>query len=100
MYSTDIERWRRDREAGLKADGGWLTVAGLFWLHEGANRFGSDPANDIVLPSSAPAHAGVFELRGKTVTARIGREPARTLRPDTAGKPDEVTLGPLTMFVI
>ena len=40
-YRAQIEEWRRHREAALTADGGWLTVTGLFWLHEGANSFGS-----------------------------------------------------------
>ena len=39
-YRAEIEQWRRTREAGLKSPDGWLSLAGLFWLHEGANRFG------------------------------------------------------------
>ena len=43
---------------GWKADGGWLTLAGLFWLKEGPNRFGTDPSSDFVLPpGTAPARA-------------------------------------------
>src|SRR5206468_7374486 len=34
-YREDIERWRQRREAELRADDGWLTVAGLFWLRPG-----------------------------------------------------------------
>jgi len=109
-YAADIEAWRAQRETGLKADGGWLTVAGLFWLKEGENRFGSDPANDIVLPASAPARAGVFELRqGETrfrlepgVAGAIGGQMtiAGVLRPDTTGEPSKLALGRLTMHVI
>src|SRR5207247_1378944 len=67
-YKATIQAWRKDRETRLRADDGWLTVAGLFWLKEGANRFGTDASNDIVLPpGSAPGRAGVFDLRaGKT----------------------------------
>ena len=46
-YQTEIAQWRQQREANLKRDGGWLSVAGLFWLHEGANTFGKDPGNEI-----------------------------------------------------
>src|ERR1019366_7647601 len=42
-YQTEIAQWRVQREEGLKRDGGWLSVAGLFWLHEGAHSFGKDP---------------------------------------------------------
>src|SRR5437868_3431975 len=34
-YTNDITEWRTKHEAGLKTANGWLTVAGLFWLHEG-----------------------------------------------------------------
>lgn len=94
-WLDELRQWRENREISLKADGGWLTVSGLFWLREGPNSFGTAPDNAIVLPAGA-ARAGVFELRGDTVTATIeGR--SRVLRPDTA---DAVTLGSLTLGVI
>ena len=66
-YRASVEKWRTDYESDLKSDRGWLTISGLFWLHEGENRFGSDPLSDIVLPEAAPADAGYFEFRrGKT----------------------------------
>jgi uncharacterized protein (DUF1684 family) len=67
-YRQSVENWRHDYEEFLKADDGWLTVSGLFWLHEGENRFGSDPTCDIVLPApSSPPLAGYFEFHeGKT----------------------------------
>ncbi len=110
-YLVSIDAWRRNRETRLRADDGWLTVAGLFWLNEGPNRFGSDAANDIVLPpGSSPARAGVFDLKGGRVTVKIepgvsassGGAPVATMpmRPDTAGEPDLLTLGDLTLFVI
>lgn len=49
-YRAEFEAWRRDRVAGLKAADGWLTLAGLFWLQEGDNSFGSAADNDILFP--------------------------------------------------
>ena len=70
-YVREIEAWRRERLQRLTADGGWLTVAGLFWLKPGANRFGADAANDIVLPAhSAPAQAGTFVLESGRVRSK------------------------------
>lgn len=66
-YVTSIEAWRAEREARLTADDGWLTVAGLFFLREGPNTFGTDSRNDIVLPEG-PSEAGVFERQGRRVT--------------------------------
>src|ERR1019366_8817846 len=38
-YQTEIAQWHSQREERLKSEGGWLSVAGLFWLHEGASPF-------------------------------------------------------------
>jgi len=106
-YRQSVEKWRQNYESRLKADGGWLTVSGLFWLHEGENRFGSDPLTDIVLPAaSVPAAAGFFNFHaGKTVVhvnpgvpmslkgkAADGAE----LQPDSD---DVLIIGDLTLFV-
>ena len=111
-YRSEVRKWREGRETRLKADGGWLTLAGLFWLKEGPNRFGADPAGDVVLPEgSAPAKAGVFELKGEQVTValepgangRIGGKPvagAVAMRPDTSGSPDVLEMGTLSLNVI
>ena len=113
MYADDayvqaLTKWRQEREATLKADNGWLTVAGLFFLNQGRNTFGSGPLNDIVLPADAPMEAGTFELEGQKVVMRAkapltvnGKETALAdLRPAADGKPaDLLTMGALTAFV-
>jgi uncharacterized protein (DUF1684 family) len=110
-YKAEIEKWRQQREAALKADDGWLTLAGLFWLKEGKNTVGTGPRNDFVLPQgSAPAAVGVFQFdHGRTifqsapgveVTVDSKRETRATLKPDTSGSPDLVRVRDLTMYVI
>jgi uncharacterized protein (DUF1684 family) len=111
-YRGEIRTWREDREARLRADGGWLTVAGLFWLKDGWNTFGSGASCDIVLPEgSAPALAGAFDLaKGRTsvtlepgVPGSIGSRPVTgptELRPDSSGSPDALELGRLSLHVI
>ena len=111
-YVKQLETWRRERLQRLTADGGWLTVAGLFWLKPGANRFGADSANDVVLPAhSAPAQAGAFLLEngrvrvevrpGVTVTLAGKPVTAAALRTDAgAAEPDVLSLGALTMQII
>ena len=110
-YRAEIEKWRVWREERLKADNGWLTVAGLFFLKPGDNSFGADPLNDIVLPAaSAPAQLGVFGFDEPTITVRAfpGRSVTvngqavqeATLRPvGPEGPADQLTVGALTMFV-
>lgn len=110
-YRAEVEGWRAEREAGLKADDGWLTLVGLHWLEEGANSFGSAKGNAIVLPGSALARAGTFEHRaGRTtvviergVRASIGGQPVVRHQMQLGGggaKPDVLEIGTLSMFVI
>ncbi len=106
-YVTEIDAWRADREARLKADDGWLTVAGLFFLGEGGNTFGASPLNDIVL-RTGPETAGVFTLRDGSITVRApegktvavdGRQvSAAQLWPYEGRERPTITLGPLTLF--
>ena len=94
-YQTEIAEWRRHREDNLKRDGGWLTVSGLFWLHEGVNTFGRDAGNEIVLPDGA-GRAGAFELKNGKVTVKMdGAE-----RELWAESLDAAKVGRLSLFVI
>ena len=106
-YAAEIEAWHIDREKRLTADDGWLTLTGLFFLNEGANRFGSSPENDIVL-RTGPEHAGVIILRDGTITARApegetlavdGRDVATAhLWPHHGLDRPTIALGPLSLF--
>ncbi len=106
-YPSEIQAWRREREENVKAD--WLTLAGLHWLQEGSNSFGSAPSNLLVLPAG-PARAGVFEFRGGKTTVRaapgvtitLDRRAitTRELRSDKPGPADMLRLGDLTLHVI
>ena len=108
-YRATVKKWRDERQARLKADGGWLSVAGLAWLKPGENRFGTDKTAAVVLPAgSAPPLAGVFELKGTETTVRLAEGtqarmaglplagPA-VLRPDSG---DVVELGSVSLQVI
>jgi uncharacterized protein (DUF1684 family) len=106
-YKDEVEKWRKEREEGLKGDEGWLTVAGLYWLREGENRFGSGPLNDFVLPEgSAPAEVGVFDYRGGKVSVRINpgvevtqhgkRIEAANMK---MGSEDAISIGKLKLWV-
>lgn len=112
-YLAEIEAWRAHRLASLKAENGWLSVVGLFWLKPGENRFGSAAANEIVLPGpGTPGVAGTLELRPDgTVLAHpapgagvvLDGSPAgeRSLRSDReGGKPDVLRIGTVSLYLI
>lgn len=109
--TSELQKWRAEREAKLKADDGWLTVAGLFWLREGPNTVGTALENAVVLPpGSAPARAGVFELRaGRTifqaaegVTVTVNGQPVRELevQSDAVKQPDVLKLNGVTLLLL
>jgi uncharacterized protein (DUF1684 family) len=110
-YRQAIESWRAERQAELTSENGWLTVVGLFWLQEGENRFGSDPANRVVLPAGkVPALAGTLVVHGGQVSvhAEAGSDltsdgkpvTEMTLGIDAAGRPTVLQLGSVTFFVV
>lgn len=111
-YLAEVEAWRAERLERLTADDGWLTVVGLDWLEPGINRFGSDPANEIVLDAPGiPGLAGTIELSDDgTVVARaaagaevtVNGEPMAesVLHSDAQGEPDLVGVGRLRFFII
>lgn len=91
-YESEILQWRADRAAALKAEDGWLSLAGLFWLHPGTNPFGSDPTNEIALPDG-PAHVGVFQFNEGKVTLA-----GKPIKPNTAGP--SLKIGRLSLYLI
>ena len=99
-YLQDLEKWRAGYEAKLKAPDGWLSVAGLFWLHEGVNVTGSDPQSDIVLAEGTPKRAGVFRFEGGKAIWEPVSGAAVSLKSDEPGPPDVVRIGDVAMTVI
>ena len=108
-YMDDIAKFRDAREAVLKTDTGWLTIAGLFFLTKPDTTFGSDTTNDIVLPAGAPARAGTFSLRDGKVAVKAASGvsfvlngntiTSADLKSDGAGTPDRIVLQDLTLWV-
>ena len=108
---ADVERWQAKRLEHLTSDTGWLTLAGLFWLKDGTNTFGSAKSNALRLehPALAPK-AGTFEKSGSSVRfvanpkagITVAGKPATTvaLVPDTKDEPTVLESGPVSFFLI
>jgi len=70
-YLEEMENWQQQRLERLKSENGWLSLAGLFWLKEGENSFGSDPSNNIQFPEKAESFCGTLFLESGKVTLKV-----------------------------
>ncbi|PYI92141.1 MAG: DUF1684 domain-containing protein [Verrucomicrobia bacterium] len=111
-YAKEVEKWRSEREANLKKETGWLTVAGLSWLKEGINTVGAGEKFDVRLTDNfkqgkfgeiefkegkavLKVERGVdAQIDGKSVSAPV------ELMSDEKGKPTEIRTGTQTFYLI
>jgi hypothetical protein len=86
---ADWEAWRAERLARLRAERGWLSVAGLHWLEPGVNRVAG-------LPGAFLLQDGRVEIRATRADGyAVQGDPVerRSLAPDAAPAPDLLSLG-------
>lgn len=109
-YVSKIQEWHNQRINSLKKKTGWLTLAGLFWLKDGQNTFGSDASNDIVFPAKTPGVIGTITLKDSIATIDVANgipvvqdgKPVHSqmLKSDATSDPTILTLGSLTWYLI
>jgi len=109
-HQREFEAWRKDRVASLSKPDGWLSLAGLYWLNPGDNKFGSAESNPVRFPDKAPAQMGTFTLDyGKVhvsvlpdakVTSDGAPVAQMDLISDQDGKPTILQMGSLSWYVI
>jgi hypothetical protein len=113
-YDKEMQQWRVAREKSLRADNGWLTLAGRFPLKSGDNTFGTGQDNDVVFPPElkgvGPDRLGTLHVDGeaKKVTLRLangvtmlsGDKPFAGERVFGTERPDWVGLGRFRMHII
>ena len=108
-YIASIKQWHKERIENLKKENGWLDLAGLFWLKDGENTFGTSPSNDIVFPKG-PDKIGMFILKDSTVSVKINsgvevmndKTPVKetSLKTDLSGDPTILSIGSLRWYII
>lgn len=110
-YEAEIKAWQQRRLKGLQNKNGWLSLAGLFWLEQGKNTFGSDKGNDLVIKEvKAPAQIGTFFWEKDEVRFAASKEATvlhedknvseLKLETDEKGKPTALQCGSLTWYII
>lgn len=110
-YQKKIREWQKTLDTNLRKENSWLALAGLFWLEEGENSFGSGDVNDIVFPNDAtPEMIGSFLVQDDNVKLDVTGDtlvdvdgvPAKeaSLQPDASGAPTKLKLGALSFILI
>jgi uncharacterized protein (DUF1684 family) len=111
VYLQEVEDWHTRRNASLKKPDGWLSLAGLFWLKPGENKFGSSTSFRINFPAGkVPNEIGHFTLKDGIVSVHIkddisvyhdGNEiKTITMIDDSEGSPTVLTHGSLSWYII
>lgn len=108
-YVAEVEEWRVERMAELRAEDGYLNLAGLFWLDEGLSSFGSAEESNVRFPPSVPAQLGEFLLTEEGVQMTVSgdadvrvngeRVESAFMHDDTTEAPVTVTLGQMAWVV-
>ncbi|MBZ0199325.1 MAG: DUF1684 domain-containing protein [Ignavibacteriaceae bacterium] len=107
-YKKEITEWQKKRVDNLKKETGWLNLAGLFWLHPGANSFGSGKNNSVIFPDAAPENLGIFYLTDGAVSVKFSAAvkvndeilDSTILKDDLSGNADVMSIGRYKWFVI
>jgi uncharacterized protein len=110
-YQIEMEEWQKKRIQDLRSENGWLNLAGLYWLKEGINTFGSGNKNDLVFPGGElPERAGFFVVNQGVVKMEVapsvnitqGGSPVGSMvifSPDSVSNP-KLAYGSLQWFII
>ena len=110
-WQKDLLTWRAAQAKKLQAPDGWLSLAGLEWLNDGDNMFGSASDNRIRIESGVGPHLGVLRLSHDTVSLApppggfpqgllLDRKAAKAQVLATTDTPSILTDGTLSMYVI
>ncbi|MFU8860062.1 MAG: DUF1684 domain-containing protein [Cyclonatronaceae bacterium] len=108
-HRAEVEQWHRERIDRLQEPQGWLLLAGMYWIDEPIQTFGTGDDVDFYFPDGTlPDYAGRFELDSDTVRMypadglEIMADGERFVNPViyTPGQTTELEYGRLTWLVI
>lgn len=107
-YIDSINTWHSQRIESLTKKDGWLSLAGLYWLKEGENSFGTNKTNDLVFPKGEEFMGKlIFENNKVKLIVNEGVEilvdstlSNETILTDDSAKPSILTYKSLVWFII
>ena len=110
LYTQSINEERLERDRRMTSnERNWLSLAGLFWLEEGDNPFGSASGNKIQLEGFPLEHCGTLHMQAgqvslseaaASITLNGSKPTLRLLAADVEENPDLVEAGPIRLMVI
>ncbi|MEJ2758583.1 MAG: DUF1684 domain-containing protein, partial [Anaerolineales bacterium] len=112
IYHEEIAAFQQEKDTQLRAEDGWLTLAGLHWLREGINLIGGGENNHIPLPAEvSPPYLGSLEFTplgvllhlNKGVSVEINgekRSGSIALESDINRQPTVVNLDQISFYII
>lgn len=99
--AASVAAWRQQRNAALRREIGWLTLAGLDWLRPGVNTVGTNAGADVILPAGPPDAGAITVTGGRAVAeGEIAGHAAIPMVSDAEGEPTMLALGSLRMCLI
>ena len=110
-YIKEVQEWHKSRVERLTSTDSWLSLAGLFWIKESENSFGSHESNDFIFPrGKSPDFMGKFILKADQVSVEI-RDDVKVyykeksiknmiLKSDVEGEPTLLRFGSLSWYLI
>ncbi len=70
-----VDTWHNERVESIQERDGWMKLAGLYWLDEGENTFGTADKNDVRFPEgTVPEQAGYFMVEGSEVSIHLNED--------------------------
>jgi hypothetical protein len=111
VFTQEEKTWREMRHQKMLSPTSWLSIAGLFWLDEGDNSFGTAKECKIRLPQdSAPGNAGKIVIKNEKITVsaspgtllKMGGRPVtfKEIKSDDTKEPDIIELKDLRIWII
>jgi len=71
-YLEDLEAFYANRHQSLTNEVGWMRLAGMYWLENGPNSFGSSQNNKVVFPEGyIPDYVGSFIVSDTSVVMSV-----------------------------
>lgn len=74
-YDKQFETWTNDRMESLTSPTGWMRLAGMYWLENGDNTFGTSDTVDLQFPDGTlPGFAGTLRFEDGSVHLTVAED--------------------------